>query len=114
MKYTITTTALILAISLPSIALAKDNLGACETLICMSGAVLNAKGIKQCAPAISRFANIRIYNPTNGKFEPELTRLARGAYIESCKSGDKTFVRQVILSYGDREHLNIDLSGLNI
>ena len=111
MKHIIT--ILILAALFPRFASAKDDLGACETLMCMSGAVLSAKGLKPCVPAISRFANIRIYNPSNGKFEPQLTQLARGAYIESCKSGDKTFVRQIVLAYGDREHLNIDLSGIS-
>lgn len=99
---------LALAVTYPSVAMADDNIGACESVICLTGGLFNVKGLKNCGPAVHRFASIRKYDQHH-RFMPELTLLWRTAYIESCRSGDKKTVRAILLKFGDQEHVNLPI-----
>lgn len=84
-----------------------DSQMACEAILCMSGGWANEKGFQQCAPSIQAFGQVKIY--TQRGFDGELTRAARAIFLESCTNADKTFVRQALMMYGDKEYIDINL-----
>ncbi|WP_434779732.1 hypothetical protein [Neisseria sp. Ec49-e6-T10] len=81
---------------------------ACETYLCLGGAVLTGEGVKTCLPAMRKFFDIRFYSQRG--FEPQITQGLRAVYLESCKTSDKKLARAVLLKFGDQEYLNIPTS----
>lgn len=107
MKKLITILCTICLFSFNTTTFASDNEQACTAIMCLSGGWANATGFQECAPSLQAFGNIKIYSHEG--FEGELTRAARAVFLESCGSADKTFLRQSLMLYGDREYIDINL-----